>query len=103
MSFKIGDMKCIARTLGFLESLDNLVKNLYDNKNINISTSPTCRHMFGAHMDLLCSKRGYPYEWVDGMEKLDYEGIPPLEAFHSRLKKTRASDMMMIMMIRSMK
>ena len=54
MSFKIGDMKCIARTLGFSESLDNLVKNLYDNKNINISTSPTCRHMFGAHMDLLC-------------------------------------------------
>ena len=37
-------------------------------------------------MDLFCRKGFYPYEWVDGIEKLDYEGIPPIEAFHSQLK-----------------
>ena len=37
-------------------------------------------------MDLLCRKGFYPYEWVDGIEKLAYEGIPPIDAFHSQLK-----------------
>ena len=37
-------------------------------------------------MDLLCRKGFYHYEWVDGIEKLDYEGIPPIEACHSQLK-----------------
>ena len=37
-------------------------------------------------MDLLCRKSFYPYEWVDGIQKLDYDGIPPIEAFHSQLK-----------------
>ena len=33
-------------------------------------------------------KKGfYPYEWVDGNEKLNFECIPPLEAVHSQLKK----------------
>ena len=26
------------------------------------------------------------YEWADGLEQLDYEGIPPIEAFCSQLK-----------------
>ena len=42
--------------------------------------------MFGEHnMDLLCRQGFYPYAWVDGIEKLDFEGIPPPEAFHSQL------------------
>ncbi len=44
-------------------------------------------------MDILCRKGFYPYEWVDSIEKLDYVGIPPAEAFHSQLK-TKASYMM---------
>ena len=38
------------------------------------------------HMDLLCRKGFYPYEWVDRIKKLDYDAIPPIEAFQSQLK-----------------
>ena len=48
-------------------------------------------------------KKGfYPYEWVDGNEKLNFECIPPLEVVHSQLKK-RASYMMTMMMKTIMK
>ena len=36
-------------------------------------------------MDLLCRKGFYPHEWVDRIEKLDYEGIPSIEVVHSQL------------------
>ena len=41
---------------------------------------------YGEHLDLLFRKGFYSYEWIDGIEKLDYEGIPPTEAFHPQLK-----------------
>ena len=44
------------------------------------------KERFPEHIDLLCRKGFYPYEWVDRIEKLDYEGIPPRDAFHSQLK-----------------
>ena len=34
-------------------------------------------------MDLLCRNGFYPYAWIDDIEKLDFEGIPPPEALHS--------------------
>ena len=43
------------------------------------------KRQFSEHMDLLCRKGFYPYEWVGGIEKLDYEGIPPLDDFYSQL------------------
>ena len=36
---------------------------------------------FGDHMNLLCRRVFYPYDWVYNIEKLDYEGIPSVEAF----------------------
>ena len=44
------------------------------------------RKQFGDHMDILCRKGFYPYEWVDSIDKLIYIGIPPAEVFHSQLK-----------------
>ena len=41
-------------------------------------------------MDLLCRNGFCPYEGVDGIVKLDYEGIPPMEAFHSQQKNDSA-------------
>ena len=39
------------------------------------------------------AKKGYyPYEWVDNISKLDYEGIPPIEAFNSRLKQSKLTE-----------
>ena len=37
-------------------------------------------------MDLLCRKGFYLYDWVDGIGKLDYEGIPPIDDLHSQLQ-----------------
>ena len=37
-------------------------------------------------------QKGYfPYEWVDSLEKLEEEQLPPHEAFHSKLKNTNIS------------
>ena len=38
------------------------------------------------HLELMCQKGVYPYEWVDGEEKFKHEGLPPREAFYSKLK-----------------
>ena len=47
------------------------------------------KKLYGEHMGLLCPKGLYTYEWVDGIEKLYYDGIPPPDAFGSQLT-TRA-------------
>ena len=66
------------------ESLDKRVKNLYDKKD-KFKNFPNMRKQFGYHMDILCRKGFYPYEWVDSIDKLNYIGIPPAEVFHSQL------------------
>ena len=38
------------------------------------------------HLELICQKGVYPYEWVDGEEQFKREGLPPREAFYSKLK-----------------
>ena len=63
------------------ESLEQLVQNLYDPTYINFIDM---RKLFGDHMDLLSRNGFYPYEWVDGTEKLDYDGIPEPEALNSQ-------------------
>jgi hypothetical protein len=35
---------------------------------------------------LQCPKRLFPYEWFDNVEKLEFEQLPPHEAFFSALK-----------------
>ena len=34
----------------------------------------------------------FPYQWVDSLEKLKYESLPPREAFYSTLKQKGISD-----------
>ena len=36
-------------------------------------------------IDLILRKGLFPYEWFDSLDKLDHVGLPPREAFHSRL------------------
>ena len=43
-------------------------------------------------LELLCQKGYYPYEWVDNINKLDYDGLPPIHAFNSRLKQSTLSE-----------
>ena len=49
------------------------------------------KRFYGDHMYLMCKKGIYPYEWVDNFDKMDYVGIPPIEAFRSSLKQETAS------------
>ena len=34
----------------------------------------------------------FPYEWPDGLDKLDYSSFPPREAFYSTLRQKHISD-----------
>ena len=44
------------------------------------------------HLDLLCQKGFYPYEWVDNVEKLNHAGLPPKDDFYSTLKQETLKD-----------
>ena len=66
------------------ESLDKLVKNIYD-KAEKFNNFPNMKQHFENHMDILCRKGFYPYEWVNNIDKLDYIGIPPAEVLRSQL------------------
>ena len=50
------------------------------------------KQYFPHHLDLLCQKGYYPYEWVDNIEKLDYIGLPPRESFYSKLNQKTISE-----------
>ncbi len=84
MTFNIDDLKFIDSYQFLNESLDKLTENLYDKedkyKHFNFTKT-----IFGNHMDLLCKKGVYPYEWVDSHEKLNHIGLPPRSCFYSKL------------------
>ena len=44
------------------------------------------------HIELLCQKNIYLYEFVDHISKLDHVGLPPKEAVYSSLTKDNVSD-----------
>ena len=86
ISFNICDLRFIDSFQFMGSSLDKLTGNLYDKedkyKNFNF-----IRREIPENYELVCQKGFYPYEWVDGLDKLNYKGLPPREAFCSRLKR----------------
>ena len=68
------------------------MQNLFDkdnaDENIYFNYMKT---YYGVHMDIMCEKGIYPYECVDSFDKMDYVGIPLIEAFRSSLKQETAS------------
>ena len=38
-----------------------------------------------------CQKGVYPYEFVDDISKLDYQGLPQIEKFYSKLSQESIS------------
>jgi len=93
MSFKIDKLKFIDSLLFMNSSLEKLAENLIDethedkyNKFYNMKDS------FGEHMELICRKGIYPYEWFDDIEKFNYNGLPEKGAFYSRLRLEGVSD-----------
>ena len=86
ISFNIGELRFIGSVQFMGSSLDKLIGNLYDKedkyKNFNF-----IKREIPNNYELVCQKGYYPYEWVDGLDKLNYKGLPPREAFYSRLKQ----------------
>ena len=37
-------------------------------------------------MELICQQWVYPYEWVDGDDKFQHEGLPSRKDFYSKLR-----------------
>jgi len=87
--------KDVTRELRYLNSfrfmpssLDKLSKNLQRDQFINL------KKYFGDEkkFDLVRRKGVLPYDYVDGLEKLKEEKLPPKEAFYSRLNDEHISD-----------
>ena len=86
MSFSIGALKFIDSFQFMASSLEKLSENLYDPedkyKNFNFM-----RKEFPENYEILCQKGVYPYEFVNDISKLDYQGLPPIDKFYSKLKQ----------------
>ena len=48
--------------------------------------------IYGDHMEILCRKGFYPYEYIDNETKLDEIGLPPKSAFYSKLTQKGITD-----------
>ena len=72
-------------------SLEKLVTNLYD-KDDKYKNFNSMKQYFGEHMNLLCQKGHYPYEWMDDISKMNHHGLPPTSAFYSKLSQSSISD-----------
>ena len=84
MSVSIGSLKFIDSTQFMRSSLESLVHNLYDKGN-KYKHFTHMKKFYPQHIELLCQKHTYPYEFVDHISKLDHVGFPPKEAFYSSL------------------
>ena len=68
-------------------SLDNLVNNLPKDAFYNVK-----RYYTDDKLSLLTRKGVYPYEYMNSLEKLQENKLPPKEAFYSRLNDEGISD-----------
>jgi hypothetical protein len=88
MSFKIGHLRFIDSFQFMGSSLETLVENLHGSEEEHkYDNFLSIQKEFPEHFKLLCRKGHYPYEWVDGTAKLSHEGLPPMEAFYSKLSR----------------
>jgi hypothetical protein len=91
MSFGIGNLKFIDSLQFMASSLEKLVENLYD-KNDKYNNFNHMKKYYNNELDLLCQKGFYPYEWVDNVDKLNHEGLPPVNESYSTLSQETLSD-----------
>ena len=75
-------------SLKFMSSgLATLAKNLEKEKCVNLS-----KFYKGERLDLLLRKGVYPYDYMDGLDKLKETKLPPIEEFYSKLYKEDISE-----------
>src|ERR1043165_5429652 len=68
-------------------SLDALSRNLSKEQCKNLG-----KQFSGKQLDLLLRKGVYPYDYVDGVERLNETELPPKPAFYSKLNDSEISD-----------
>ncbi|CAB4044706.1 Hypothetical predicted protein, partial [Paramuricea clavata] len=88
----------IIRKLRFLDSfkfmpssLDKLVRGVGRNVFRNLDLMSAC--YTNGQKDLLKQKRVYPYEYMDGFDRLGVTALPPKEKFFSKLNNESIGDM----------
>ena len=90
MSFKIGKLRCIDSYQFLGCSLEKLVEHLHgDSEDNRYDDFIAMKTEYPEYYKILCRKGFYPYEWVDGSDKMDYNGLPPMDAFYSKLTQKR--------------
>ena len=91
ISFTLGHLHFLD-SLNFVnESLRKLVNNLAAKGDDHFHHVK--RHYIDPHQrTVLLRKEVYAYEWMDGMDKMDYTSQPEKEAFYSSLTLTGISD-----------
>ena len=61
-------------------------------KKLNTTISILLKEFYPEYYQMLCRKGYYPYEWVDDIDKLNHKGLPPIEAFYSKLSQKGISE-----------
>ena len=102
MSFTIGSLRFIDSFQFMASSLEKLATNLYD-KEEKYKHFHNMRREFPEHIDLLCKKGHYPYEWVDSHEKLNHVGHPSIGSFYSHSRRKASPKMITSMQNTCMK
>ena len=94
---KDGKKRKVKRELRFLDSfkfmassLDKLVKGLGKDDFRNLDLMSKC--YTGEQKELLKQKGVYPYEYMDGFDKLGEASLPPKSKFFSKLNNENISD-----------
>ena len=88
MSFKIGKMKFIDSFQFLSSSIEKLTETLYNKTNHDkYEKFYNMKKYFPEHMDILCRKGFYPYEWFDNVDKFNHIGLPSIESFYSKLSQ----------------
>lgn len=87
MTFSIGNMKFIDSMQFMTDGLSNLVESLKVPGDDPYQKFTIMKSRYDADsLDLICQKGYYPYEFIDTYAKIYHKGLPPREAFYSKVK-----------------
>ena len=93
MSFTFGKIKLIDSFQHVSCSSEKLVENLHgDTEETKYDHSQSIKRECPEYFQILCRMGYYPYEWVDDIDKLNHEGLPPIGAFYSNLSQKGISE-----------
>ena len=92
MSLTVGPLRFIDSFQFMPSSLEKLAENLMEKGSDKFKHFNNMKREFPDHMEMLCKKGHYPYEWVDHESKFDHVGLPPIQNFYSELKQEGISE-----------